>query len=156
VSLPLIREQIKAILSGVAGIGIVHDYERWTSEWSKFLDLYKDSSGKINGCTISRKSTGRKKIIMGGDFDKNHTFVIHFIMGLKDSDATGIIFDALLDAAAAAFENSGALNGTCLTCSPGWGEMAGTAGLQIDVVDIRLFGSVLCHYAECRLGVMER
>jgi len=51
-----IRTQIKTILEGVSGIGIVHEYERWAADWKGFLDLFKDANGWINGWSITRRA----------------------------------------------------------------------------------------------------
>ena len=157
-SIAAIREQIKTILSGVAGIGVIHDYERWSIDWNKFLDHYKDSDGRINGCAFAREKCVKKQMTMG-ETEKAHVFVIRRITGLKDSEATGIIFDDHLEILGDAFKCSTSeeesLNGTCRTINPDWGPMADAVGLQIEIIEPRMVGGVLCHYAECRLCVIE-
>ena len=155
-SLPQIREQIKVILAGVPGIGVVHDYRRRAVDWSKMLDLFKDSTGKINACMFAREKMAKKSATIGGaPLERAHIFMFHTIMGLKDGEGTGIIFDDLLTAIEEEFEEHLDLNGTCLTTIPDWGPMAGMAGMQIDLAEERMFGNVLCHYAELRLCALE-
>lgn len=153
-SLADIREQIKIILQGVPGIGVVHDYERWSTDWNKFLEHYKDANGKINGCTFAREKRLKKQMTIG-ERERAHVFVISRIMGLKDSASTGIVFDDHLEALGDAFDDYETLNNTCLTINPDWGPMDGAVGLQIEIIEPRMYGQVLCHYAEGRLCVIE-
>lgn len=149
-----IREQIKATLSGVSGAGVVHDYERWANTWQKFLDLFKDADDKINGWTLSRI-----KVAQGmGSFsqiERAHIFRLQKVYGLKDGDESGIVFEDHLQAVVDAFDADDTLGGTCTTCTPNWGPMEGLTGLQIEKAEARTFGSVLCHYGECRLCAIE-
>ena len=151
-SLAGIREQIKTILAGVDGIGVVHDYERWTADTLKMLARFQDKDGRINACEFARKR--REQRFVNGQ-EIIHIFTVRRIMGLQDAEATGIIFDDHLDVLAQTFQDNDSLNDSCLTTSPDWGEMNGQSGLQIDIIEPRMFGSVLCHVAECRLAAVE-
>jgi hypothetical protein len=153
-SLADIREQIKVVLAGVPGIGVVHDRERFANEWGKFLNLFKDANGRINGCMFSRESRRRVQQTIG-ETEKAHVFVFRRFMAVKDSDETGIIFDDHLEELADAFDDYETLNDTCRTINPDWGPMEGAVGLQIELSEIRMVGTVLCHYAECKLCVIE-
>jgi hypothetical protein len=155
-SVPAIREQINVILSGVPGIGVLHDRERFANEWGKFLNLFKDADGRINGCMFSRESRRRVQTTMG-ETEKAHVFVVRRFLAVKDSDETGIIFDDHLEVLADAFDgdDNETLNGTCRTINPDWGPMEGAIGLQIEISELRMVGTVLCHYAECKLCVIE-
>lgn len=153
-SVPAMREQIKTILLGVTGIGVVHYYNRRATDWNKILERFKDADGKINTVMFARDKM--QKRLTGGSPERAHLWRIRVIMGLKDDAATGITFDALLTAIEAAFENYDDLNGTCLTTkSLDWGPLAGQEGIQIETIDERVFGSVLCHYAELLLCAIE-
>jgi len=153
-SLAAIREQIKVIMQSVPGIGIVHDYERWSNDWNKFLDRYKDVDGRINGCTFAREKRPKTQATIG-ETEKAHIFVIRRIMGLKDSEATGIIFDDHIEVLGDAFDDFDTLNNTCRTINPDWGPMTDAVGLQVEIIEPRMFGGILCHYAELRLCVIE-
>lgn len=152
-----IREQIKVILQGVSGIGVVHDYDRLTTDAGKMVNLFKDTDGRINAVVFRREKMEKRKITIGsGPLERAHIWLIRCIMGLKDDQATGLVFDALLAAIEEEFEGNNNLNATCLTINPEWGPMSGCAGIQIDLCEDRLFGNVLCHYAELRLCSVER
>jgi len=155
-SYPLIRAQAAAILGAVSGIGVVHEYQRMAATWEKFLDLFKDSNNKINGCVITRTSRVNRQITLGQK-EIAHIMALRFYMGLNDADETETTFQALVDAAVDTFQDNDyeTLNDTCLTTHPDWGPMNGAVGLQADIIDTRMFGSVLCHFAECKLCALE-
>ncbi len=149
--LPEIREQYKAILSGVSGIGVVHDYERWAADWNKFLELYKDQDGRINGWITTRTATP-EKWLTNIKYLRVYELTTRGIYGLKDEDATELIFQDLIESICDAFRNNTTLNNTCETIAPEFGSLAGRSGIQVEIVEPRSFGSVLCHYCELRLG----
>jgi len=154
-SLKDIREQIKVILSGVEGIGIVHDSEKFAGDWRKYLDLFHDPvSGRINGCFFKRESRHERQRTLG-ETEIFHIFVIRRFMGVKVADDTGVLFENTDELVVAAFKNKKSLNKTCLTIDPDWGEMQGAVGLQVTVNEQRMFGGVLCHYSEGRLCAIE-
>ncbi|MFA5423040.1 MAG: hypothetical protein WC374_04215 [Phycisphaerae bacterium] len=155
-SLASIREQIKVIVSGVSGIGVVHDHERFSNDWNKFLSLFKDKDGKINGCMFHREKCPKNQNTQG-EYEKAHVFVCRKFMGLKDDEDTGTAFDEHLENVMDAFDTDAAetLNDACRTINPDWGPMSGAMGMQLDVSEIRMFGGVLCHYAELRLCAIE-
>jgi hypothetical protein len=153
-SYPLIREQTAAILGAVDGMGIVHQYQRMAATWEEFLKCFKHSDGKINGCVITRTSRVSRQITLGQK-EVAHVMVLRFYMGLNDTEETETAFQALIDAAVDMFDDYETLNDTCLTTHPDWGPMSGAVGLQADIVDNRVFGNVLCHFAECRLCALE-
>jgi len=143
----LIREQIKTILSAVADIGVVHDYERWASDWPAYLELFsiKTLAGTyINGWEIMRKKTPSRTGSSTHDL-RTHTFLIRGIYGLKDSAASEITFQALIEAICSAFRSNYQLNSTADNTEP----------VQVDLVENRVFGNVLCHYCELSLPADE-
>lgn len=140
-----ITAEIKTILEGVSGIGTVHDYERWAATWEKFLELFKDSNNKINGWTITRRKTPAERDTMPTVM-RTHTFVIRGVYGLKDEDATEKTFQDLVEAVQGAFEDEYSLGGYAVNSGP----------VQVVTVESRIFGKVLCHYAELEYEVQER
>ena len=153
-SLETIRNNIEATLNGVPNIGKVYNYLRWSNDWSKFLDAFKDVEGRIRGCMFYLQSNGCRRDTIGEN-EGMHLFRLIFVMGLKDADATGIVFEDLVMAAVDAFKADLTLGGSCLTTHPDWGPLAGLVALQIDLIEPRMFGGVLCHYAEGRLEALE-
>ena len=150
-----IRARIKERLESVDGIGIVHDYERWAMNWNDILDKFKTPSNRYHGWMISRTQRTPKQSSVCG-IEVAHTFRIRGIYALDDAAASEKTFQSLIDNISLAFDADETLNGTCLTTHPDFGPLAGTAGLIVDQIDMRMFGNVLCHYAECRLGAVEK
>lgn len=137
-----LRAQIKNILSGITGVGKVHDYERFTADTAKFLSFFKDGiSGKIFGWEITREGVKHERITQ--KIKATHTFVIKGYYGLQDAVGTEKLFNAVIDLIGQAFIN---------TQIPG---SQGHSLPQVSNVGARTFGGVLCHYAEIRLDVSE-
>jgi uncharacterized protein YuzE len=151
-----IREQIKVILAGVPGIGVVHDYERLAVEMQKIVNLLKDADGRINACMFTREKMAKRAPTHQGPKERCHIFLIRKIMAINDADATGIIFDDHLDAIEAEFDKHITLNQTCYSIYADWGPMAGVAGVQIEISEPRMIAGILCHYAELRLCAVDR
>lgn len=143
-SLALIRDRIETTLSGVTGIGTVHDYLRWSNNWKNFLSQFKTSGDLINGWMITRVST-KEEHETASHATKTHTFKIIGVYGLKDEDETEITFQALIESISAAFRADYGLNGQAVDTSP----------IQVEIVEPRIFGNVLCHYCELSITASE-
>jgi len=145
-----IRASIYNILSSIDGIGKVYDYERRSIDEAVFISLFKDeASGRIIGWEIGRRGASEEKIVLGIGSEVNevsHFFFIKGYYGLKDSDATEKTFNTLIEEVAEAFRGLPTLNGVA----------EDHQYIQRDVIEVRIFGSVLCHYAELSLIVTER
>ena len=151
-----IREQIKAILQGVTGGGVIHSYERLAVDMNKMVNLFKDADGKINTIMFRREKMVKKSISLGGMKMRAHIFVFRVIRALKDAQASELMFDDYLTDIEEAFDAHDDLNGTCMSCDMDYATMADLSGMQIDLIENRMIGGVLCHYAELRLQVVER
>lgn len=145
-SLTEIRTEIKAIIEGVSGIGIVHEYLRWSSTSSKFLTLFKDKSDKINGCMMTRVKTVEDAVSGGRTSDRDHKFRIICIYGLDDDGESELYFqDTIVEGICTKLRSEKTLcNRTVALGVP-----------QVEIVEPRKFGSVLCHYAEITVSVEE-
>jgi hypothetical protein len=147
-----IRTEIYNILSGVTDIGKVYDYERWAANWEAFINFFKTTIGavdQIRGWELGRRSAKEEKIVIGIGDDANeisHTYIIRGYMSVKDSLATEKTFNTLIEAVATAFRAVPTLNGLA----------EDHLYIQVEVIDARMFGSVLCHYTELSLTVIER
>lgn len=158
-----IRDEIKTILESVTGvenisltIGIVHKYFRWSNNWDDFIDLFKNSSNKINGCMFTRISTPERRLTIPSSNLRVPIWKIIFIMGLNDADETELDFQDLIEGICTAFRTKHNLNNDCDTIEPEFGPMAGLYGIQVDIAELRVFGGILCHYAELRLCTQFR
>lgn len=148
-----IRSALKQILEGISGIGLVHDYERWTPEWKGVLDLYKDPvSGTLRAWTMTREATPEELLTVGGPSGqnlRNHAMVMRGYQALDDSAATEKTFQDTVEAICAELRKDPAT--TALGTS-----VLGTSGPpQVRTVGHVLLGDVLCHYAEISYTAAE-
>lgn len=142
-----IREQIYTILSGLTDIGKVYDYERWAVDWATFINLFKTRVGttdQIRGWEINRKAVKGKTSAFETE-ESTHSYVIRGYLGLNDANETEKTFNGLVEAVRDAFRDHPTLNAAA--------EYHG--GIQAEVIEPRMFGGVLCHYAELVLEVSE-
>lgn len=148
----LIRAQIKATLETVSGIGVVHDYERYSRSIADFRSIMtKSGSTTVNGWVVSRESTESHQATLGpkGQIERTHTFRLAGVYELDDAAGSEKTFQALLDAIFAAFKAVSTLNGTCISHRQ----------IQIDSVTVTKDGELgddLYHTAELTLEVLER
>jgi hypothetical protein len=133
----------------------VYGYERWSPRWDGMLALFKTDTDLINAWMITRIQTESERTA----YDtrrRAHVFRLRGVYGLDDSENTEATFQAQIEAIDAAFSLDDETMGDAVTTiRPYFGPMSGIDGTQIDSVDVRMFGNVLCHYAELRLGVIE-
>lgn len=145
-SLTTIRNNLVTIIETVTGIGTVHNYLRWSNTYDGFLNLFKDSTDKINGCMITRQKTPEEAVPGGRTSERTHTMKIICIYGLKDNDVTELYFqDTIIDGICAALRHEKTINN----------RQAHLGVPQVEIVEPRKFGSVLCHYAEITVSVTE-
>jgi len=131
------REQIKATLGAVEGIGVVHDYDRWAVDWKTILDRLKDPEGRINAWTISRTKTDDIEDTRSHNL-RIHHWRIRGVYGLKDANATELTFQDLVEDICDAIRAKRGFNGT----------VDRSSAVQVPMIDVRMFGGVLCHYCE--------
>ncbi len=145
-----ILADVKTNLDSVIDIGKTYDYERWLKDWTKFINLFKsENHGQIRGWEITRAAAPEHQ---AGAFFRHHKFVIRGYMAIKDSDATDKTFQELVEEVCAKFRT--AADGTAWFY--GDGDQSGDAPAQVETIEARTFGGVLCHYAEIKLTVTER
>lgn len=156
-----IRAAIKAKLAAVSGIGVVHDYERWSRSWTRFLDLMRPSSSSrdVNGWMISRKqspervATPGSALGSGRTHDRTYFFEISGIYQLDDDNGSEITFQALIEAICTAFRADLTLGGVCQSTLGGDGGI----GIQVREVDIDDFDNdTIYHTCTLDLTANER
>lgn len=146
--------EVKDVLESVGGIGIVHGYTRFARRWSEVLGAFR--SGDIINASMISRNTSVSRQISTDLVERAHILAINSVYGLNDDDASETTFQDLIEAQHAAFvAYEPTWSQADITSHPIWGPMSGAVGLQIDTIDIRLFGEVLCHYAACRICIVE-
>jgi len=145
---------IKTKMEEITGIGIVHDYERYSKDENKFITLFKttvDSVDQIRGWEITRTAAPEHK---RGAWFRHHRFRINGYMGIQDANTTEKTFQVLIENLSEKFRTAEPPAGAT------WYYMDGdnpdNSCVQVDVIDARMFGQYLCHHAEISLAVTER
>lgn len=142
-----ILAEIKTLVSGVSGIGTVHDYERSSRSPAEWLDMMT-STGKINGWTISREATGSEWEYHTTN-RLRHVFRIKGFYAVDDAAASEKTFQALVDLVRKAFNGHETLNGDALISGPCQVEYVGVREIAPD-------SGYFLHVAELTLAAEER
>lgn len=136
------RDRVSEIAYAVQALphaGIVHNRSRIATDWGRYIELFVDpATRRINGWEISRRAPS-------GTQDGSHwdeLYVLRKFYGVRDSDESDLAFQESIDEVARWFRDHPDLR---------FGNVV--VGLRIAVIDERMFGDVLVHYAECELPV---
>lgn len=149
-TLSTIRTEVKTVLEGITDIGKVYDYERFTTDWTTYLSKFKPA-GKtyIRGWTIRRAKTPEGYDELADNFGRRkYRLIIRGYASVDDANASSKTFDDLIETICDTFRP--------LTVNNLNGKAMGSGLVQVEIVEDRMFGSVLCHYCELSLEVEER
>lgn len=147
-----IAADIKSHLMAIPGSGVIHTYERQSTDIKKFLSLFQSpDTNKICGWEISRRSVTEHR---RGVFFRHHQMVLTGYMGLQDADASSEQFQNLVDDVCDRFRN--ALSATGSNWDYRDGDNPENSPAQVEQIGDRMFGSVLCHVAVIAISVTER
>lgn len=134
-----LRAAIAARLTALGPtIGRVHDYERWSANSNRFLQLFQDpDTKKIFGWEITRRSFRVQKMTMQ-KWKLIHGYTLRGYYAMQDDQATEKAINVLVDTIVFDFTRT---------------KIAGTQGEQLPEgkIDVRQFANVLCHVAEIQL-----
>jgi hypothetical protein len=143
-----VRGVIKTTIQALDNEGQVHDYERWANDWDAYLALYKTTIGGadyIRGWTITCEAMPTTLHQTNGVKIREYRHRVRMYWGLDDSAASEKAAFAKCEELCNALDDS-ALHGD------GY-YLADPASLEI--FENRVFGSVLCHYAEIQQSTYE-
>lgn len=142
-----ILAKIKSEIEEITDIGIVHDYRRYSRDWTKFLALFRPEGKEyIRGWDISRVASPEEIENINASNLRTYDFMIRGFAQLDDEDASEKTFQGLIESICDKFRFNVQLDNTVIISTP----------IQVTTVDIRPFGAVLCHYAELTYSVRER
>lgn len=147
----VIAADIKTKLETVSGTGIIHAYERQAADMKKFIELFKDHSGKICGWEITRRAVPEHQ---RGAVMRHHQMIIMGYMGLQDATASSIVFQNLCDEVCDLFRTATPPVGA--TWEYRNGDEPAKTPVQIELINDRMFSNVLCHHAVIGISVTER
>lgn len=147
-SIAAVRAAIVALLGGVADIGVVHSYERYSKDLAKLKTLYFSTPhDQIRGWYVRRIITHESGNLQSRTVEQAR-WQIRGFMGLDDAAATELTFDDLIEAVRDAFSQDETLGETVAQCSDP-DNSDGETGLQLIDAGPVMFAGVLCH--ACRL-----
>jgi hypothetical protein len=143
-----IRTAIYNSVNGVSNAGAVYDYERWAADWSAFLDLFKTTIGttdQIRGWEVAYRGwqPGDPREFSAIHL-RTHRWLVVGYLGLDDSAETEKTMSTLAELVADTLKDDAALK-----------ALAFHAIEPVLVVEPRIFGGVLCHYAELTVDIAE-
>lgn len=146
-----IRDAIVALHAGVASVGAVHAYERYSNVEDKFRQFFVVSPGgaqpkQIRGWWWRRVATREAQVSTGSTVNV-HTWQCRGYMALADDQASELLFDQLVEDVRAAFRAAPTLGGVCHQ-NPLEGDEDGVQVLEMAPV---LFCGVLCHSVTLQL-----
>ena len=149
-----VRTAIKAKIAGVANVGAVHDYERYTKEAAALLALYESAAqggNRVYGWFVSLKRIS-ERFVATGRYHAIADWALVAYMGLSDADATEKLLAAQVDLVRNAFRADDELGGAVSTCIVE--DRGNVAGVQLDDLSPVLFAGLLAHRARCSLATL--
>lgn len=154
-SLADIRADILDVIEDLPDIGVVYDYERYTNDWARFVDLFSDTIDgikQIRGWMIGYSGTPESEQAQFDDGTspvlRQSRWVIRGYLGLDDSRETEKTFQDLVEDVLDALDD----DHTDLHDPADYFHVTPATA---PIVEARVFGSVLCHYCEIVLTITE-
>lgn len=145
-----LRAAIVAKLAGIAGIGVVHDRERYAVGMDKLKLMYVPAGEQqLRGWFVRRLGIVETSAAANRRVQAV-TWRIQGVMALDDEASSEIAFDNLIETIGDTFRDDPTLGGLVLTPKPEDDD----AGVQVVDSGPVMFASVLCHAA--RLAITTR
>lgn len=135
--------KVKTKLESVSGIGQVYDYERHAKTWEKWLSLFKIGD-ILHTYTITRESCPEEAMVSRTN-KRIHNMVIRMYYALDDVAESEKTAQNLVDLICAEFRSSPDFETDVIQAGPP----------SLRVFEPRMFGEVLCHYAEIVIPTEE-
>ena len=151
-----IRLAVANILKAVDGIGQVHEFRRHSTTWEEIFSRHK-KDGQINNWEISRTSFDQQVVAVGTAAGNEPTFhVTHAVqilgyMSLDDSAGSEKTFQDLVEAIRERLRENIMLPNTS-----GTQTVIVPAVIIAPIVEHRMFGPVLTHFAQINITAIER
>jgi hypothetical protein len=154
------RAKVLAAIDTVTNVGATYDYERFADDWTTLLTLYQVTIGgvdQLRGWTIALQGTESEMIgfgLSGTEVEQvTYRVKVRGLLRVNDASESQKTFEALILAVKAALETSTALHDNDL--SKGASGRWAMDPVQMPLIDMRVFGTVLCHYGELDLRIVE-
>jgi hypothetical protein len=147
-SVAAIRTAIVTRMLTVADIGVVHPYERYSTDLAKLKALY-GYNGAIRGWFVRRPRTTETANVLGRTVEQIR-WRLQGYMAFNDAAASEITFDGLIEGLRDVFAADQTIGGVVDQCTDP-SNPDGESCIQLDDAGPVMFGGVLCHAA--RLGL---
>lgn len=147
-----VRDAIVALMASVPDVGQVHAFERYLPRGQWVETFYKtviDGQPMVRGWHVRRlgftrtREGMRKRVVT--------TWLVRGYQGVADAEQTELVFDDLIDALVAAFDQSKNLGLDGVQTLDGSAE----EGLQLQDSTPVSAGGVLCHHARLILRTVH-
>jgi hypothetical protein len=156
VSESTVRAALKTILLTVSNVGQVHDYERWAGTIPDVATSFRTTisgSDCIRGWTIACEGWAQEWLVYNedeapGHVNRTYTYKIRGYFGLQDSTATEKTAIGIVEDVCEALDKSDELHDE-------EDYQGRTPPAILTIFEPRMFGSILCHYAEITAQVTE-
>ena len=160
-----IGDAIGAEVAALPEAGRLHLYQRWAADIGRYIDLFRwraqDGKDQIRGWVLTRESAREELgsfassapggFVPAGVNRRTHTFLLFGVMSLEDDAASEIEFQDLIESICGRFRA-----GDALRLRGNISSLERLTPPQVDRIDLRAFGSTLCHTAEVRIQAIER
>ncbi len=150
-----VRAAVYAVVNAVPNKGVAYDYERHSTTWQAYLTLFKvtvGSTDQIRAWTVACASFTQERIEFRTEGKagllRTYQFIIRGYLGLDDSAATEKTAIALAEDVIEALDDA-------TTIRPPTAGYYDAQPAQLRTFELRMFGDVLCHYAEIGVVIQE-
>jgi hypothetical protein len=142
-----IRAAIAATISGISGIGLVHEFERYSKRQSDFVEFFTEGR-KLLGWIVQRRGTEERAAAV--DYNRViDRWEITGFMALEDAAQTELTFNTKIDEIRDAFRSDETIGGVVESI-----QVNGLYGVQVDGIEPVMFGATLCHRARLSLSTV--
>lgn len=147
-------DALETVVSGLVAPEPVYHFERVVKEWATFLKLFTalyDGHEQVRGWWLSREGDDAPQFSdFDGGVERGWNFILRGIRVVRDAEETEIAFQETTDALITTLDAQHQLGAperiTVWKVGPSWRR----------VIDLRMFGNVLCHYTEIVVPVSLR
>jgi DNA-directed RNA polymerase subunit F len=144
-----IKNEMKNILDSVNEVYNVYTEKKYAREPAGFFELFKAENllgeSIITAWFISRTASSEESFSTRENL-RNHTIMIFGYLGISENINSGNKFESIIEDICSAFRQNQNLNNKCLSIVP----------VQVESIQEKYLGSILCHYAELKLNCMEK
>lgn len=146
-----VRAAIVGLLSGIPGIGRVHDRERFAKAQADLIGLYTDGSAgaPIRGWHVRRFGEIGRSLLGSGRVVTVTRWVVAGFASFVDADSSELVMDEAVDAIIDAGRLDPDLGGAAHSTT--WGDQSGFRLVESGPV---MFAGVLCHGVRLAIDVV--